>query len=150
MTTYRKRPFSISATGVTSALSDPYTTIFFDLSIPLSPTNFSRPKGAIWGFAGSDASSMQDYYDSDGTFRNPLEIVSLWNGLGINQGEPVAFYCGTGWRATIPWEMTQMLGWDKAVLFDGGWNEWQMDPSLPIQEGAPNGMKQPDSKNDFN
>lgn len=45
--------------------------------------------------------------------------------------------------------MTQMMGWDNFVLYDGGWNMWQMDEELPVQLGAPNNMKKPDSKNDF-
>lgn len=108
-----------------------------------------EPKGAIWGFAGSDASSMQDYYDPDGTFRNPLEMAELWEKQGIQKDDKAAFYCGTGWRAAVPWEMTQMMGWDNFVLYDGGWNMWQMDEELPVQLGAPNNMKKPDSKNDF-
>ncbi|MEG0249974.1 MAG: rhodanese-like domain-containing protein [Peptostreptococcus sp.] len=108
-----------------------------------------EPKGAIWGFAGSDASSMQDYYDPDGTFRNPLEMAKLWEKQGIYKDDQGAFYCGTGWRAAVPWEMTQMMGWDNFVLFDGGWNMWQMDKELPVQIGAPNNMKKTDSANDF-
>ena len=108
-----------------------------------------EPKGAIWGFAGSDAASMQDYYDPDGTLRNPLELAKLWSKQGITEKDHGAFYCGTGWRAAIPWEMTQMMGWNGFVVFDGGWNMWQMDKNLPVQEGAPNNMKKPDNLNDY-
>ncbi|WP_101773042.1 rhodanese-like domain-containing protein [Peptostreptococcus faecalis] len=108
-----------------------------------------EPKGAIWGFAGSDAANMQDYYDPDNTLRNPLELAQLWEAQGIKKEDKGAFYCGTGWRAAISWEMTQMMGWDNFVIYDGGWNLWQMDKSLPVQVGAPNNMKKPDSKNDF-
>lgn len=108
-----------------------------------------EPKGAIWGFAGSDAGHMQDYYDPDNTLRNPLEIVKLWKNQGIKQGDKAAFYCGTGWRAAVPWEMTQMLGWDSFVVFDGGWNMWQMDDSLPKQEKSSKDVNKPNSKNDW-
>lgn len=36
-----------------------------------------EPVGAIYGFAGTDSSNMADYYDPDGTLRNPLEIFEL-------------------------------------------------------------------------
>lgn len=108
-----------------------------------------EPKGAIWGFAGSDASSMQDYYDPDGTLRNPLELAALWEKQGIKPEDKIAFYCGTGWRATLAFEMAKMLGWQNVVIFDGGWNDWQMDKNLPIQTEAPNNMQKPDSMNDF-
>lgn len=108
-----------------------------------------EPVGAIYGFAGTDSSNMADYYDPDGTLRNPLEIFELWKSQGINSDDYVAFYCGTGWRAGVSWFMTQMAGWSRAKVYDGGWNAWQMDESLPVQKGAPKGMSKPDAKNDF-
>ena len=107
-----------------------------------------EPAGAIWGFAGTDSSNMADYYDVDGTLRNPKEIFALWKGQGINQGDQLAFYCGTGWRAGVSWFMTQLAGWNDTYVYDGGWNAWQMDSVFPVQKGAPNDMQQPDAKND--
>ncbi|MDO9984342.1 rhodanese-like domain-containing protein [Glaesserella parasuis] len=106
-----------------------------------------EPQGAIWGFAGSDSSNMVDYYDLDGTLCNPNEIFALWKGQNINQGDQLAFYCGTGWRAGISWFMTQLAGWKDTYVYDGGWNAWQMDSTFPVQKGAPNEMVKPDSKN---
>ncbi|QBQ63897.1 sulfurtransferase [Actinobacillus indolicus] len=106
-----------------------------------------EPQGAIWGFAGSDSSNMADYYDLDGTLRNPNEIFALWKGQNINQGDQLAFYCGTGWRAGVSWFMTQLAGWKDTYVYDGGWNAWQMDSTFPVQKGAPNNMAKPDSKN---
>lgn len=108
-----------------------------------------EPKGAIYGFAGTDSSNMADYYDPDGTLRNPYEIFKLWEGMGIASDDNIAFYCGTGWRAGVSWFITQMAGWKKTKVYDGGWNAWQMDESLPVQIGAPGGMKKPDAKNDY-
>ncbi len=107
-----------------------------------------EPQGAIWGFAGSDSSNMADYYDLDGTLRNPNEIFALWKGQNINQGDQLAFYCGTGWRAGVSWFMTQLAGWKDTYVYDGGWNAWQMDSTFPVQKGAPNEMVKPDSKNE--
>ena len=78
-----------------------------------------EPKGAIWGFAGTDSSNMADYYDPDGTLRNPNEIFALWQGQGIRRGDKLAFYCGTGWRAGVPWFMTRMAGWPDTCIYDG-------------------------------
>ena len=108
-----------------------------------------EPRGAIWGFAGTDSSNMADFYDPDGTLRNPNEIFALWKTQGIEKGNKLAFYCGTGWRAGVPWFMTQLAGWKDTLIYDGGWNQWQMDSVYPVQKGAPNNMTKPDSKNDF-
>ena len=61
----------------------------------------------------------------------------------------MAFYCGTGWRAGVPWFITQLAGWENTYIYDGGWNAWQMDSKYPVQNGAPNNMQNPDAKNDF-
>ncbi|MDG2951724.1 rhodanese-like domain-containing protein [Exercitatus varius] len=111
--------------------------------------NAGEPEGAEWGFAGTDSSNMADYYDPDGTLRNPNEIFALWKQLGINQGDQLAFYCGTGWRAGVSWFITQLAGWEHTYVYDGGWNAWQMNGSLPIQKGAPKNMSKPDNKNDY-
>lgn len=108
-----------------------------------------EPQGAIWGFAGTDSSNVADYYDPDGTLRNPKEIFELWATQNIHQNDKLAFYCGTGWRATVPWFMTQMAGWKNSYIYDGGWNAWQMDSKFPVQKGAPNNMQKPDAKNDY-
>lgn len=108
-----------------------------------------EPQGAIWGFAGTDSSNMADYYDPDNTLRNPNEIFALWETQGIKKGDKLAFYCGTGWRAGVPWFMTQLAGWDDTYVYDGGWNAWQMDSKFPVQKGAPHNMSKPDAKNDF-
>lgn len=108
-----------------------------------------EPLGAIWGFSGVDASNMSDYLDPDGTLRNPKEIFDLWKTQKILKGDKLAFYCGTGWRASIPWFMTQVAGWEDTYVYDGGWNAWQMNPKNPVQTGAPGNMKKPDSRNNY-
>ena len=108
-----------------------------------------EPQGAVWGFAGTDSSNMADYYDPDNTLRNPIEIFELWKGQNIKKGDKLAFYCGTGWRAGVPWFITQLAGWENTYIYDGGWNAWQMDSKYPVQKGAPNNMQKPDAKNDF-
>lgn len=108
-----------------------------------------EPAGAIWGFAGTDSSNVADYYDPDGTLRNPDEIFALWQGQGFNEKDKIAFYCGTGWRASVSWFLAYLAGWENAKVYDGGWNAWQMDSKYPVQVGAPNGISKPDSKNDY-
>ena len=107
-----------------------------------------EPKGAVYGFSGTDAANMDDYYDPDGTLRNPQEIYNLWKGQGISETDKIAVYCGTGWRNSIPWFMTQLTGRANTYFYDGGWNDWQLEGSLPVDENKDKGVK-PDAKNDF-
>jgi thiosulfate/3-mercaptopyruvate sulfurtransferase len=44
---------------------------------------------------------------------------------GINLGDRIVWYCGTGWRASRMCALTQALGYTNVAIYDGGWNEWQ-------------------------
>ncbi|MEG0856752.1 MAG: rhodanese-like domain-containing protein [Terrisporobacter sp.] len=98
-----------------------------------------EPKGAVWGHGGSDSYNMNDYIHEAGTYITAEEMEKLWKDSGFNKDNELSFYCGTGWRATVPWLIAYDAGWDnKMTVFDGGWYEWQMDEKLPVQVGNPN------------
>ncbi|CEN91765.1 rhodanese domain-containing protein [[Clostridium] sordellii] len=98
-----------------------------------------EPKGAVWGHAGSDPYNMQDYLHKDGTVITAEEMEKLWSDSDINKNNELSFYCGTGWRAAVPWLIAYDAGWKNMTVYDGGWNEWQMHNNLPVQVGDPNG-----------
>ena len=55
---------------------------------------------------------------------------------GITPDKWVAFYCGTGWRASETWFYALLMGWQNVAVYDGGWFEWSKDPEQnPIQVG---------------
>ena len=57
---------------------------------------------------------------------------------GITGDKWVAFYCGTGWRASETWFYAYLQGWDRIAVYDGGWFEWSQDPiANPIEVGDP-------------
>lgn len=91
-----------------------------------------EPLGAVWGH------DVDAYLNEDGTVKSIEEIQKeLWDEWDIKKGNRIAFYCGTGWRATVPFLICYENGWDNILLYDGGWFVWQMDESLPIQTGDP-------------
>jgi thiosulfate/3-mercaptopyruvate sulfurtransferase len=45
-------------------------------------------------------------------------------GKGIDHGDRIVWYCGTGWRASRMWALTRALGYTNVAIYDGGWNEW--------------------------
>ena len=107
-----------------------------------------EPKGAIFGFSGETKADVNDYYDPDGTLRNPQEIYNLWKSQGIGENDKIALYCGTGWRNSVPWFITQLTGRANTYFYDGGWNDWQLDGTLPVDINKDKGQK-PDAKNDY-
>lgn len=96
-----------------------------------------RPKGAIWGHAGSDASHLEDFRNLDSTMRNLYEIEDMWAKDGITKNKNLSFYCGTGWRAAEVEAYAETKGFEKISLYDGGWNEWSTTKGLPIETGEP-------------
>lgn len=90
-----------------------------------------EPLGAVWG---------QDefaYYNEDGTFVDLAAAEKIWEENGVSKDNEVSFYCGTGWRATIPWLIAYENGRTNITLYDGGWFVWQKDASNPVQAITP-------------
>src|SRR5438132_414999 len=97
-----------------------------------------RIAGDVWGNCGSDAYHMEHYRNVDNTMRSYPEIAANWTGAGITTDKWVAFYCGTGWRASETWSYAYLMGWPRIAVYDGGWFEWSQDPiSNPIEVGEP-------------
>jgi thiosulfate/3-mercaptopyruvate sulfurtransferase len=97
-----------------------------------------RIAGDVWGNCGSDAYHMQHYRNVDNTMRSYPEIAANWAEAGITADKWVAFYCGTGWRASETWFYADLQGWDRIAVYDGGWFEWSADPlNNPIEIGDP-------------
>ena len=95
-----------------------------------------RIAGDVWGNCGSDAYHMQHYRNVDNTMRAYPEIAANWEEAGIRTDKWVAFYCGTGWRASETWFYAYLMGWPRIAVYDGGWYEWSRDLlNNPIEVG---------------
>jgi thiosulfate/3-mercaptopyruvate sulfurtransferase len=95
-----------------------------------------RIAGDVWGNCGTDAYHMQHYRTVDNTMRPYPEIAANWAEAGITEDKRVAFYCGTGWRASETWFYAYLMGWQTIAVYDGGWYEWSADPiNNPIEVG---------------
>jgi 3-mercaptopyruvate sulfurtransferase SseA len=98
-----------------------------------------RIAGDVWGNCGSDAYHMQHYRNVDNTMRAYPEIAANWKEAGVTADKRVAFYCGTGWRASETWFYAYLMGWKRIAVYDGGWFEWSQDPvNNPVETGDPN------------
>ena len=97
-----------------------------------------RIAGDVWGNCGTDAYHMQHYRNVDNTMRAYPEITANWAEAGITRDKWVAFYCGTGWRASETWFYAYLQDWPRVAVYDGGWFEWSKDPvNNPILIGEP-------------
>ena len=92
-----------------------------------------EPKGAIWGHDTDDGS----YNNSDGTTVGLDVVESFLKESDASLDNEFSFYCGTGWRAAIPFLICYENGLTNISMYDGGWYQWQMDDTLPVQVGNP-------------
>ncbi len=95
--------------------------------------NAGEPKGAVWGH------NLNEYAKEDGTVVSIDVVKDFLAESNSSLDNEISFYCGTGWRATIPFFICYQEGMDNITLFDGGWYQWQLsDPELyPVQQITP-------------
>ena len=75
---------------------------------------------------------MSAFQWPDGTMRPAREITRFWQEEAIHPGLQTAFYCGTGWRASVAFYYAWLMGWENISVYDGGWFEWSADPGNPV------------------
>jgi 3-mercaptopyruvate sulfurtransferase SseA len=98
--------------------------------------------GALWGHADAagrhaathlppDVNDMGAFHTPEGCMLPADVIARLWHSEGITPDQQIAFYCGTGWRASLAFFYAWLMGWERISVFDGGWLEWsQTDAAL--------------------
>jgi thiosulfate/3-mercaptopyruvate sulfurtransferase len=96
-----------------------------------------RIAGDVWGAAGSAPLRMDHYRNVDNTMRSYDDIAAQWRTWGVTPDKRVAFYCGTGWRASEACFYAYLMGWPTIAVYDGGWWAWVQDPTNPIAVGDP-------------
>lgn len=96
-----------------------------------------EPKGAVWGKGPATAFDVDGYTNDDGTVKELSDIEKLWADCDFTLDNHLAFYCGTGWRACVPFMIMYQEGYDNISIYDGGWYEWIMHDDYPVQVGDP-------------
>ena len=124
------------ATGVTAATALVSIRTWEEHSGQTSGYSYIDAKGdipgALWGHAGKsgDVNDMSDFHHPDGTMRSAADITALWARCGIHSDMEIAFYCGTGWRASLAFFYAWLMGWEHISVFDGGWMEWSASDAV--------------------
>ena len=96
-----------------------------------------RIPGAVYGYAGTSATTLEDYRTIDNTMRNADEIKALWKDAGIDTNKHLMFMCGSGWRAAEVLTYANVMGFDNTSLYSDGWIGWSNDTSNPTETGEP-------------
>lgn len=96
-----------------------------------------EPDGAVWGKGPQTAFDVADFLNEDGTVKDLDGFKEVWADCDFTLDNDLAFYCGTGWRATVPFLVLYENGYDNISVYDGGWYEWLMHDDYPVQVGDP-------------
>jgi thiosulfate/3-mercaptopyruvate sulfurtransferase len=77
----------------------------------------------------------QQTLGADGRLLEPDALRARFAAVGVNAGEPVGVYCGSGVVATQEIFALAVAGIE-ASLYAGSWSEWITDPHRPIETGG--------------
>ncbi len=99
--------------------------------------NAGEPLGAVWGHDTDNG-----YYVQNGKVASIDKVGEILAESGSSLDNELSFYCGTGWRATIPFLICYQAGYKNISLYDGGWWLWQLKweknpEDWPIQKVTP-------------
>jgi thiosulfate/3-mercaptopyruvate sulfurtransferase len=76
---------------------------------------------------------IKDLFDP--TFVSEPELRSLYEAVGAHESDEVITYCRTASRSSHTYFVLRMLGFERVRNYSGSWTEWNVDESLPIEQG---------------
>ena len=75
------------------------------------------------------------FSDKVNTFKTADQIEKALNQRGITKDTKVVTYCQSGLgRSTDVALAMKLIGYDNVVEYSGSWDEWSVDPRLPIEK----------------
>lgn len=77
----------------------------------------------------------KDALTDDWMLRDPDELEDLYANAGFGPDTATITYCQAGVRAAFTHLVLYALGHDDVRTYDGSWEEWGNDPSVPVITG---------------
>ena len=74
--------------------------------------------------------------NTDGTMKDPAELLAVFHAAGVDLKKPVITSCGSGITAAVLSLALERIGHRNHALYDGSWAEWGMYDDLRVETGA--------------
>jgi thiosulfate/3-mercaptopyruvate sulfurtransferase len=84
---------------------------------------------------GSRNLPYTDLVASDGTILPEGDLRGRLAAVGIDLSQPIVATCGSGTSACTLLLALELLGHERASLYDGAWTEWASSSDTPIESG---------------
>ena len=95
----------------------------------------SEPVDPVAGhIPGAISAPTSENVGSDGRLRSPAELRDRFAALGVQPGQAVGAYCGSGVTAAHEVLALELAGLP-AVLYVASWSGWVTDPGRPVATG---------------
>lgn len=85
---------------------------------------------------GTMSRPWTDNLDNDGRFRDPDQLRTELESLGVGSPRELLATCGSGVTACHDLLASRVAGFSGGRLYVGSWSEWGADPSRPVATGA--------------
>ncbi len=73
------------------------------------------------------------YFDPDWTLKDHNQLQDAYTALGVTEDTTAVFYCAVGIRSGFGYFTLRLLGYPSIKNYDGSWNAWAADSTLPIE-----------------
>ena len=98
-----------------------------------------RPGMASGHIPGARNLPYAKLFAEDGSWKRGDALASAFTASGLNIDQPLIATCGSGISACVLLFGAHLLGRDDAMLYDGSWAEWGIDPYTPKAIGDGSG-----------
>lgn len=76
--------------------------------------------------------------NEDTTFKSAEELRAMYESIGVTPDKTIIAFCQSGVRSShTTFVLSQLLGYENVMNYDGSWIEWSYDDSLPLEVGLP-------------
>ena len=129
-------PLDAGAVDLEQVRARPPATVLLDVRLAERYRGEVEPVDPRAGhIPGAVSAVWSGNLDGDGRFLSPDRLRERFTGLGVESGDQVVAYCGSGVNACHTLLALEVAGLPGGRLYAGSWSDWSRHPELPVATG---------------